>query len=164
MASAVVIRRLILTQQAVSRLRALPGTAPALAGPAVVVYDGEIPEQPPLVTVNGNPDPGGRVAPYVVAFGGIGNSRVEPDVAESATELDWTLHLLCVAGHRDDCLHLVDRVHAWMYRALLAHDGVVVGRLVTPPGYDPGPPRRLDAVKPVRFEAPLQYRLTATAD
>lgn len=154
-----VIRRLVLTQSAITRLEQLPGP-----GPAVTIYPGEIPDPPPLLaSANGSPDPGGRIAPYVVAFGGISNPEVEPDVAGTVDELEWTLHLLCVAGYQDDCLHLVDRVHSWLYRADLVHADVVLGHLSTPPGYEPGPPRRIDTVKPVRFEAPLQYRLTATA-
>lgn len=156
------IRRVVLFQQAVTRIEGTGGP-----GPAVTVYRGEIPaaDDVPLLTdpITDHPDPAGRIAPYVVAFGGVGTPLVEPDVAETVDELDWTLHLLCAAAFVDDCLDLVDRVHARLFRAELVHAGVVVGRLVPPPGYDPGPPRRIDTVQPVRFESPLQYRLTATA-
>ncbi|AIY17782.1 hypothetical protein GUY44_07140 [Pimelobacter simplex] len=154
------IRRLLLSHQVDARLRALP-----VAGPAVTVYEGEIPNPAPLLTMPGTntPDPSGRVAPYVVHFGGVGTPVVEPDVADSMVELDWPVHLLCVAGYRDDCLDLVDRVHAWLYRWSPVVDGVAVGRLTQPLGYEPAPPRRIDTVQPVRFEVPLQYRLAATA-
>ncbi|MEV5001943.1 hypothetical protein [Nocardioides sp. LML1-1-1.1] len=156
------IRRLVLFLAAADALGALPGT-----GPTVTIYRGEIPDPttvPLLPGPGGAPDPSGRIAPYLVLDGGVGNPFVEPDVADTADELDWTLHALCVAGHVEDCYHLVDRVHARLFRAELTHDDVVVGRLAPPPGYDPGPPRRIDTVKPVRFEVPLQYRLVATAD
>lgn len=156
------IRRLVLFQQAAAHLQTLPG-----AGPAVEIYRGEIPDPtkvPLLPGPGGAADPSGRIAPYVVLFGGTGNPLVEPDVADTADELSWTLHGLCVAGHVEDCLHLVDRVHSRLFRAELAHADVVVGRLVPPPGYDPGPPRRIDTVQPIRYEVPLQYQLVATAD
>lgn len=153
------IRRLLLNQQVHTRLQALPGP-----GPTPVIFAGEIPNPPPLLkTAGGDPDPSGRVAPYIVHFGGIGSPVVEPDVADSVDELDWPVQLLCVAAYLDDCLDLVDRVHSWLFRWEPVHAGVVLGRLSPPPGYEPGPPRRLDQVQPVRFEAPLQYRLTATA-
>lgn len=154
------IRRLVLNQQVNTRLLGLPAL-----GPSVAIYNGEIPNPPPLLqTAGGLPDPSGRVAPYVVLFGGIGSPIVEPDVADTVDELDWPVHLLCVAGYLDDCLDLVDRVHSWLFRWTPVHEGVVLGRLVPPPGYEPGPPRRVDTVQPIRSEAPLQYRLTATAD
>lgn len=156
------IRRVVLFHQSVTLLNGI-----GAPGPAVTVFPGEIPAagDVPLLKdpITNTPDPSGRIAPYVVAFGGIGNPLVEPDVADTVDELDWTLHLLCAAAYADDCLDLVDRVHSRLYRAELVHDGVVVGRLVPPLGYDPGPPRRIDAVQPVRFESPLQYRLIATA-
>lgn len=159
------VSRRTLFAEAVARLDGMSsGTG---IGPTVTVYRGEIPEPsavPLLQTPSGHPDPSGRIAPYVVVFGGIGNPLVEPDVADTADELDWTLHLLCAAAYAEDCLALVDRVHSRLFRAELVHADVVVGRLAPPPGYDPGPPRRVDTVQPVRFEAPLQYRLTATAD
>lgn len=153
------IRRLVLTQQVDARLRALPGL------PAVKVYAGEIPDPAPLLTIPGSssPDPSGRVAPYVVRFGGIGRPFVEPDVARCADELDWPVHLICVAPFEDDVLALVDRVHTHLFRWAPVVDGVAVGVLEPPLGYEPPPPRRLDRVQPVRFEVPLQYRLTATA-
>lgn len=156
------IRRLVLFQAAADALSSLPGP-----GPTVEIYRGEIPAPttvPLLQAAGGYPDPSGRIAPYVVLFGGTGSPFVEPDVADTADELSWTLQMLCVAGHLEDCLHLVDRVHTRLFRAQLTHDAVVVGRLVPPPGFDPGPPRRIDTVQPVRFEVPLQYRLVATAD
>lgn len=153
------IRRVVLHQQTLARLQTLPG-----AGPTVTIYGGEIPDPPPLLrTPSGDPDPAGRVAPYVVLFGGVGNPDVEPDVARTVDELDWSVHLLCVSAFLDDCLDLVDRVHSWLHRWEPVHAGVAVGHLVPPPGYDPGPPRPLQTVKPIRFESPLQYRLTATA-
>ncbi|WGX98726.1 hypothetical protein [Nocardioides sp. L-11A] len=153
------IRRLVLAQQVDARLRAMPGL------PAVELYAGEIPKPPPMLTIPGTstPDPSGRVAPYVVVFGGIGRPVVEPDVARCADELDWPVHLICVAPFRDDVLALVDRVHSWLFRWSPVVNGVAVGVLEPPLGYEPPPPRRLDTVQPVRFEVPLQYRLTATA-
>lgn len=156
------IRRVVLFQQAVARLETMGGP-----GPAVTVYAGEIPgaADVPLLTdpLTSQPDPARRIAPYVVAFGGVGNPLVEPDVAQTVDELDWTLHLLCAAAFVEDCLDLVDRIHTRLFRAELVHDGVVVGQLVPPPGYDPGPPRPVRGVEPIRFESPLQYRLIATA-
>jgi hypothetical protein len=153
------IRRLLLTQAVDDRLDALPGL------PAVKRYDGEIPDPAPLLTIPGSstPDPSGRVAPYVVSFGGIGRPVVEPDVAQTMVELDWPVHLICVAGFRDDVLALVDRVHSWLFRWSPVINGVAVGHLEPPLGYEPPPPRRIDAVQPVRFEVPLQYRLAVTA-
>lgn len=153
------IRRVVLAHEVDTRLRALPGL------PVVTVFDGEIPDPPPLLTIPGTstPDPSGRVAPYVVHFGGIGRPIVETDVAETVDELDWPLHLLCVAGFRDDVLALVDRMHSWLFRWSPDIDGVAVGSLEPPLGYEPPPPRRIDTVQPIRFEVPLQYRLTITA-
>lgn len=155
------IRRNVLFRQSIALLEAMGGS------PAITVHAGEIPppEQVPLLMAPGGvyPDPSGRIAPYVVAFGGVGNPVVEPDVGDTADELDWTLHLLVAAGYAADCLDAVDRVHAQLFRAELVHAGVVVGRLAPPLGYDPGPPRHITTVAPARFESPLQYRLIATA-
>ncbi|NGZ99624.1 hypothetical protein G5V59_02505 [Nocardioides sp. W3-2-3] len=78
------IRRLVLFLAAADALGTLPGT-----GGPVTVYRGEIPDPtkvPLLQNPGGYPDRSGRIAPYVVLFGGTGNPFVEPDVADTADE------------------------------------------------------------------------------
>lgn len=153
------ISRLELFQASIARLNALPVTA----SPTPVIYPGEIPTSPPLLqTGAGDTDPSGRVAPYVVAFGGGGRPDVEPDLGDSAVDLDWGLQLVCAAGFINDVLQLADRIHDHLFRWAPVVAGVVVGELRPPTGYDPGVVRRFDQVKPIRFELPLQYRLIAT--
>lgn len=150
------VSRLALFQASVIRLQALAG-----AGPTITVYPGEVPAQPPLLTVDGAPDQSRRVAPYVVVFAGAGNPIVEPDLARTSVELDWPLRMVVAAGFEEDLLDAVDRIHGWFFRWSPVIDGTVCGRFEPPAGYDPGV-RRFDQVQPIRFELPLEYRLTAT--
>lgn len=163
------IRRKVLGDQLEARLLLLPGA------PVVTLYRGEVsaagrrppvagdPGQPPLLLdALGNPDPSGRVAPYVVLFDGTGPTDLEPDLAGMNEDLRWTPQTTVVAGFSPDCAQLVDRVCAWIYRWSPSLPGVAAGRLETPPGYDAGPPRPDRQVSPPRFFVPLQWRLDLT--
>lgn len=150
------VARLALLQATAARLDAIPSS-----GPKITVYRGEVPTSPPLLAVDSTVDPARRVAPYVVLFGGAGNPIVQPDLAETADELDWSARLVVAAGYENDLLDAVDRIHAWLFRWTPAIDGTVCGRFTTPPGFDAAV-RRFDQVQPIRFEMPLQYHLVAT--
>lgn len=128
-----------------------------LAG--VTVYDGEVPSRPPVI-----PDGTGRVMPYVVIYPSPGRPHDDADLGECNDDLDWTVQVTCAAGHVRDLLDLVDRVHSLLHRWAPVVDGVNVGRLQWPRGYDAGPSRRDEDVDPPRHFLPLLYVLAATAN
>jgi hypothetical protein len=144
------IRRKELGDQLEARLKALPGS------PAVTVYRGEVDEHPPTY-----PD-SDRVAPYVVLFDGTGTVNLEPDLAYRNEDLAWTPQITIAAGFSPDCVQLVDRVCAWVYRWSPVLEGVAAGLLEPPPGFDPGPVRIDRTVSPPRFFVPTQWRVDVT--
>jgi hypothetical protein len=101
------IRRKVLGDQLYARLKALPGPTP------VTVYRGEVDDHPPLaLDAAGQPDPSGRVAPYVVLFDGTGTPDLEPDLAGRNEDLRWSPQITVAAGWSPDCTQLVDLVCA----------------------------------------------------
>lgn len=158
------ISRLTLGEQLRTHLAALPGV------PAVSVYAGEIPTsidgvpQPPVTTVNGEPDPAGRVAPYVVLYTSAGTPVVddERDVADRHVDLTQPIQLTVAAGYLRDLERTLDRLvpHLTGWRPTVP--GLAFAGLRVPPGYDPGPIRRDNDVAPPRFWTPLQYQLRTT--
>jgi hypothetical protein len=151
------ISRRVLLARTFDRLQLLPGT------PTVTVYKGEVPAEPPPIIVNGQPDSSGRVAPYAVLYVLGGSPNVEPDLADSNDDLATGIQVTVAAGYEEDALHAVDRVHAHLFRWIpdLGPD-VMSDRLRPPTGFDPGPVRRDDQVRPPRFYLPLLYTLTPT--
>jgi hypothetical protein len=146
------IRRKVLGDLFEARMKLLTG---------VTIYRGEIPTDPPAIP----DDPSGRVAPYVVIFGSAGSPDIDPDLGDENDDLLWTAHLICSAGWEADAQQLIDRIHSHIYRwSPTTTGGVSFGRLRPPPGYDPGPVRCNETVKPPRFWSPLQYQLPLTAN
>lgn len=171
MAAAVLpaIRRKVLGDLLEARLIALPGD------PAVTVFRGEVSEagrrpyvpnagdHPPLLkTAAGEPDPSRRVAPYVVLFDGAGPSDLEPSVCGGHEDLRWTPSITIAAGFSPDCAQTIDRVCAWVDGWAPVVGGLSFGRLVPPPGFDPGPVRPDKTVSPVRFFVSTSWLLDVT--
>lgn len=150
------ISRRVLLARAIEHAEALPDS------PTVTVYPSEVAEKPPVIVVDGEPDPGGRVAPYVVVYVLGGTPNIEPDLGGANDDLATGLQITVAAGYAEDAAHTVDRVHAHFYRwSPDLGDGVMVGRLEPPPGYDPGAVRPDPQPKPPRFYLPLRYDLIA---
>lgn len=127
------------------------------------VYRAEVPGKPPVKVTDSAPDASGRVAPYVVIYPSPGTpTRGGHDLADSHEDLDWLVQLIVAAGYLEDLLHAVDRIDAQLHMWAPTISGISCNGLRPPPGYDPGPSRRNDAVDPPRHWLPLQYRLTAT--
>jgi hypothetical protein len=151
------IRAKVIGDQIEARLRTLSG---------VKYYRGEVDGDPPLLLVGGQPDPGRRVAPYLIQFTGAGSPYVngERDLADVHVDATAVHQITCVAGYEADCLQLADRVHDLMHRWSPVVEGLAFGRMRPPSGYDPGFPRVNDQLKgrAPRFSVPLQYRLDAT--
>lgn len=124
--------------------------------PSIDVFRGELTTSPVIVPETG------RVAPYLVHYPFGRADGPDPNVGDIVTDLTYTNQITCVAGFEADCEYVVDQVDGLMNRWTPTVTGLVFGRFRPPPGYDPGPVRRDDTVKPVRFWVPLQYRVTAT--
>lgn len=127
----------------------------ASLSPTVDVFRGEVTASPDIL-------PNGRVKSYVVYYPFGPSDGPDANVGDTVTDLTYTCQITCVAGFEADCEYLVDQVAGLMNRWTPTVAGLVFGRFRPPPGYDPGPVRRDDTVKPVRFWVPLQYRITAT--
>lgn len=153
MSIATSVPRKTLGDLAEARLKTLSG---------VTVYRGEVPGEPPVIQSGGRPDASGRVAPYVVLWPGAGRPSAEQDAADSRADLEWPFQLTCVAGYSADCERLVDRVDALIYRWAPTLAGFGFGSCKPPLGFDPGPIRKDEQVKPPRFYLPLQYVLPVT--
>lgn len=125
--------------------------------PAIDIYRGEVTDSPAIVPQSG------RIAPYLVFYTFGPADVAEGDLADAPTDVTYTIQVDCVAGFEADCAWVVEQVVGKLDRWAPTVAGMVVGRLKPPTGYDPGPFRRDDAVKPSRFSLPLQYRTTATA-
>lgn len=102
---------------------------------------------------------------YVVLYPTAGRRRPDgEDLAGVAENLDWGIQLLVAGATENDVLSAYD----WLDRTLRRwrppglDPSVNTDGFVPPPGYDPGPVRVFDQVKPARRELPAQYRLTAT--
>lgn len=134
--------------------------------PQATVFDAEIPvgtTAPTLQNSLGDPDPSGRVAPYVVYFGGTGGPiSGGEDLGETQQDLTHTLLLHAAGPYRRDVLNLVDAVDSLLNRWMPDMDGCWCSQLKPPPGYDPGPPRFNDALNPPRFWLPMQYVVNVT--
>lgn len=107
----------------------------------------------------------GRVAPYAVLMPFVGAGTVEESVAMSSVDLDWGFQLTIASGFVRDTLAVAEEADELLYRQrppLDAGLGYVAGRLIPPPGYDPGllPDK---AFEPHRYFVPLQYRTTITS-
>lgn len=149
------IARKTLGDALVERLELLDG---------IGVYPGEVPPDPPVITVGAVPDPAGRIAPYVVVYGGAGLPDLEPDLGDGNVDLLWSFQTTVAAGYEADALHAVDRVFDQLYRWSPAVSGLVCGRVKPPPGFDPGPVLRDDKKTPPRFWLPLQWQLRVTVN
>lgn len=129
--------------------------------PQATVHDAEIPfgETTPLLKDSlGDVDPSGRVAPYVVYFGGTGGAIAGgEDLAETHQDLTHTLLLHAAGPYRRDVLNLVDAVTTLFYRWTPTIDGCSCSQLKPPPGYDAGAPRYNDTIQPPRYWLPMQY-------
>lgn len=135
-----------------------------LAGDWLAVYFGEVADEVPVLSKDGEPDPSGRVVAYAVVHPTAGNPNDDTDLGDSSIDLDWGVQVTVAAGFTDDALAAVDFVHTRLHRWRPADlDGFHTDGLVPPPGYDPGPLRRDRDTTPHRLWLPLQYRLTATA-
>lgn len=143
------IRSLLITSAIEARLDTLTGVA---------VYRSEVDSTPPLLP---NSD---RVAPYVVLYPFPGKPGPGGDLAGASDDLEFTCQVSCAAGYSRDCEQLVDRTYALLYRWTPTVAGIVLGQLIPPPGYDPGPVRTDRTITPPRFSVPLQYRLIATVN
>lgn len=120
------------------------------------LFDAEVPDHPPTM-----PD-SDRTVPYVVVYPFGPKDAPDPNVADTVTDLTYTVQLTCAGGFRPDCEHLVGRVDALMNRWIPLVTGVVFGAFRPPTGFDPGPVQRDPDVRPPRFFLPLQYQITAT--
>lgn len=102
-------------------------------------------------------DAEGHVSPYWVLHVGAGTPGVESDLAQTAIDAGMWAQVTCVAAFDRDVFALVDRVHTALYRWTPPVPGAVAEMLKPPPGFDPGPPRLDQNVKPNRLWVPLQY-------
>lgn len=121
-------------------------------------YEGELPQDPPKLPA----DEEGRVAAYAVIYPFGPTPGPEVDLGDVGVDLVYTFQATLVAGYRTDLEWLVDRFNALFFRWTPAVDGLACGPFKPPVGYQPGPIRRNDQVRPPRFRLPLQYRTTVT--
>lgn len=146
-----VIARLPLIKAVEDRLAAqLPVTSPVTKG-----YLSEPVDVPTL-------DADKHVQRYWVLHPFGGPPHPDYDLAETTVDLDWTFQVTVAAGFARDVYALATLVDAALYRWSPAVAGYVCGLLRPPPGFDPGPARTDETVKPHRFWMPLQYRTTIT--
>lgn len=143
------IRSQLITNAVEAQLNTVPGLR---------VYRVEVEDQPPRMVDSD------RVAPYAVLYPFPANPGPGGDLANAADDLDYTCQVTVAAGFAQDCEATADRVHAKMYLFTPTVAGVVLGQLVPPPGYDPGPIRVDRTITPPRSSLPLQYRCVATAN
>lgn len=99
-------------------------------------------------------DDDGRVHAYAVYYPSPGRSHSRRHGA-ARSNLDWSFQVTCAGGDRTRALWCVTQV-----RNALA--GARVGGNRITEGFDPGPLRRDDDVKPPRFYLPLQFSLRLT--
>lgn len=144
--------RLAINTAVIDRLRSLAGV------PAVTVYDGEVPDSPPVTTTGGVPDAAGRVAPYCVCFPTPGSPDPNPVLSAAPTDFLWTGQITFAAGYAADLLHTLDRCVPLLHLWTPDIDGLVCGRMRTRPG-TPTVVRRDDDKRPPRFYVPTQWEL-----
>lgn len=125
----------------------------------VTVYRVEVNTEPPKIPN----DPEGRVARYITIQPLLRGLGPNPDLGDTAVDLTYGFQATCVAGYAADCEYLVDQVDALLYRWIPAVAGLVFGAFRPPAGYQPGPVRQDNDVRPPRFWVPLQYQIVATA-
>lgn len=160
MASPVPVSTRAVTDAVLARLRTLPHGN--LLGPEVTVYDGEVPDDVPVLA-----DEGGRVAPYVVLYAAAAyDTDAGRDLADTNADATWSASLTVAAGYRQDAEETRDRVHAWLRRWAPAAsgdlDGLSLGALRPPLGFQPTRIRSDDDVQPPRFFGVLEYRASLT--
>lgn len=119
--------------------------------------------EPPVISTPAGPDPSGRVAPYVVHYGGAGDPELGATLAGPAPNLLWSFQTTVAAGYEPDCAKTVDQVVAQLHGWRPVHEGVSFGLVHPPIGFDPGPIRRDDQKTPPRFWLPLLWQLGATS-
>lgn len=122
------------------------------------VYRAEVPDQPPRMVDSD------RVAPYAVLYPFPGNPGPGGDLGNVSDDLDYTCQVTVAAGFVQDCEAMVDKVHNKMYLFTPTVAGAVLGQMIPPVGYDPGPIRIDRTITPPRSSLPLQYRCVATAN
>lgn len=102
-------------------------------------------------------DPDGRVHAYAVYYPSPGWAHAV--LACGGTDsLDWTFQVTCAAGDRNRTLWCVDKIRTALSGARLSIGGQLLTIRETT---DPGPIRRDDQVKPVRFYTPLLFAVNA---
>lgn len=99
---------------------------------------------------------------YTVFYPFFGNPSLEQDLARATRDVDWLLQVSCFAHTFLDCFALARDIDALLHGWTPAVAGYSAGPLRPPEGYDPGPPREDDSVKPSRWLLPLQYRTRIT--
>lgn len=133
-----------------TRLGGLPTTTPPTKG-----YVSEPVDVPALGRQ-------GEVQRYWVLHPFPGTPGTELDLADTVVDSDWTFQITAAAGFALDAVAIAEDIHALLYRWIPTVAGYVCGPIKPPPGYDPGPPRKDESIKPHRFFTPLQYRTTIT--
>lgn len=145
-------RRPIFTALA-AHLRTIPGLA---------VYDtGEISTEP--AKLDGGPV--GRIAPYAVPYADPGQLDPNPSIEAVPADFVWSGQVTFAAGLQNDLLALLDLAIPALSLWSPSIDGLSCGLLRPPDGFS-ARVRRIDTVRPPRWEAATLWRLhvvTATA-
>jgi hypothetical protein len=116
----------------------------------LTVYDGEVPNTPPVSAEDG------RVRPYAVVYPGAG-APVRGSLSGATSEVPWAFQVTAVGGDRSRCLWAVKKVDGVLLDVRLTVTDWSTSRITR----DPGPDIRADNdVQPPRFYVPLLYRLT----
>jgi hypothetical protein len=143
------VSRLALSQMIAARL----ATVPHATGYVGEVLNDDGTTLPPL-------GPSGRIAPYWVLLSGDGSPIDDlPLSADPTGSLSWRFQVRAGAGFHDDTLNVVDQVHTLLDGWIPTLGGYQFGPILSPPGYDPGPVRRLEQVEPPRYFLPCQFVL-----
>jgi N-dimethylarginine dimethylaminohydrolase len=148
-----------------ARLRALP-TEPTW--PTLTVYaDGEVPDQPAVLTTPAGRDKAGRIATYAVIYPSPG-SRPYPDfeggITEGAGDFQWSGQITFTGGYQANVLDMLDRAIPWLESWMPEIDGLACGWFEQNPNTTPPTLRRNPDVKPSRFSVPTLWRVhVATA-
>lgn len=146
-------------------LDALVTRLEALAVDQLTVYPGEVDPAPPTLVTAGQPDPSGRVAPYAVVWGATGRPDPNPNLGATsggtARTGDSILsgQITFAAGYLNDLLAVLDEVIPLLQLWVPTIDGLECGPLRQQPGFDAGPPRLDERVRPPRWMSPWMWRL-----
>lgn len=129
----------------------LPETDPATMG-----YLSEPVDVPKL-------DTDGHVQRYWVLhpFGNVPNLD-QQDLAETAVNSIWGFQATVAASYPRDVYALATRIDDALFRWAPSVEGYACSRCEPPLGFDPGPARKDESVKPHRYWLPLQYRIHIT--